>query len=118
MPTPDRVHWSRAAHDWIEWARRPGHDAFWFYRGGLATLLGPGRGATLDLGCGEGRVARLIRDLGYRVTAVGAVREMVTAAREADSVDAYAVPAAAALPFTDGSFDLVVAYNVLMDLDD
>ena len=118
MPTPDRVHWSRAAHDWIEWARRPGHDAFWFYRSGLAALIGPGRGEALDVGCGEGRVARLLRELGYRVTAVDAVREMLAAARGAGSADAYAVAAAAALPFPDASFDLIVAYNVLMDLDD
>jgi ubiquinone/menaquinone biosynthesis C-methylase UbiE len=31
---------------------------------------------------------------------------------------AYAVASAARLPFDDGSFDCVVAYNVLMDVEE
>ena len=87
-PLSDRRHWSRAARDWIEWARRPGHDAFWSYRKRLAELIGPGRGEALDVGCGEGRVSRLLRELGWRVTAADAVEEMVAAAREAGSAHA------------------------------
>ena len=39
-------------------------------------------------------------------------------AREADPDGEYAVGDAAALPFADGAFDLVVAFNSLMDVDD
>jgi SAM-dependent methyltransferase len=114
----DQAHWSRVARDWIEWARRPGHDVFWHYRAGLASLIGPGTDEAIDVGCGEGRVSRLLRQLGYRVTATDAVAEMVEAAREAGSADAYAVAPATALPFEDGRFGLVAAYNMLMDVDD
>jgi SAM-dependent methyltransferase len=114
----DRAHWARVAADWIAWARAPGHDAFWYYRAGLAALIGPGGGDALDVGCGEGRVSRLLGELGYRVTAADAVAEMVAVAGEADSAAEYAVAPVAALPFADARFPLVVAYNLLMDVDD
>ena len=118
MSDADRAHWARVAADWIAWARAPGHDAFWYYRAGLAALIGPGGGEALDVGCGEGRVSRLLGELGYRVTAADAVAEMVAAAREADSAADYAVAPVADLPFADRRFPLVVAYNVLMDVED
>jgi SAM-dependent methyltransferase len=114
----DRDHWSRAAGEWIAWARAPGHDAFWSYRSALRAFLGEGRGAAIDVGCGEGRVSRLLRECGYRVTAVDPVAALVDAARAESSADAYAVAPAAALPFADASFHLAVAYNVLMDVEE
>jgi SAM-dependent methyltransferase len=42
----------------------------------------------------------------------------VAAAGDADPTGTYLVGDAAALPFDDDSFDLVVAYNTLMDVDD
>ncbi len=52
------------------------------------------------------------------MTASDAVPAMLDAARHADSAHRYQLADAAALPFDDASFDLVMAYNVLMDLDD
>jgi SAM-dependent methyltransferase len=43
---------------------------------------------------------------------------MVSAAREAHPDGEYVVGDAASLPFAEASFDLVVAYNSLMDVDD
>ncbi|KAG1252325.1 hypothetical protein G6F65_017968 [Rhizopus arrhizus] len=43
---------------------------------------------------------------------------MVEAARAADSADRYDVAPTQSLPYVDGEFDLVIAYNVLMDVDD
>ncbi len=114
----DEAHWTRVAQQWIAWARSPDHDAFWAYREALVDFIGPGRGEALDIGCGEGRVSRELRKLGYHVTASDAVAPMVDAAREADSADAYVVASAAKLPFADASFDLAMAYNVLMDVED
>ena len=118
MGDPDRAHWSRVAAAWVEWARRPGHDEFWYYRAGLAAFIGRGDGEALDVGCGEGRVSRLLGELGYRVTATDAVADLVAAARDAGSAADYAVAPASDLPFADARFPLVVAYNVLMDVDD
>lgn len=116
----DRAYWERVAAAWTQWARTPGHDAFWHYRDALAAFTGAGTGTAraLEVGCGEGRVSRLLKELGHRVTATDAVAALVDAAREAGSADRYVVAPATGLPFDAGSFDLVVAYNVLMDVED
>jgi len=114
----DRKHWSRVASEWVAWARAPNHDAFWTYREALVTFIGRGDGEALDVGCGEGRVARELINCGYRVTAVDPVPELVEAAIQARSAHHYAIAGATDLPFEDSSFDLVVAYNVLMDVED
>ena len=114
----DTTHWSKVARQWIEWARAPGHDAFWAYRHSLTRFIGYGAGRALEIGCGEGRVSRELKTLGFQVTATDAVAELVEAARLADSGENYTVADAKNLPFSDGRFDLVVAYNVLMDVED
>ncbi len=114
----DEKHWTAVAAQWIAWARAPGHDAFWAYRKGLVDFIGEGSGRALEVGCGEGRVSRELKRLGYHVTASDAVAAMVEAAREGNSADDYRVAGLGALPFDDKSFDLVMAYNVLMDVED
>ena len=116
--TADQEHWSQVSSEWIAWARVPNHDAFWAYRESLAAFIGRGEGEALDVGCGEGRVSRELKACGYRVTATDPVRELVNAAREARSADDYAIASGADLPFEDTSFDLVMAYNVLMEVED
>lgn len=114
----DRHHWSKVAREWIAWARTPNHDAFWAYRESLRAFIGRGEADALDLGCGEGRVSRELKELGYRVTASDGVTEMAEAAAQADSAHHYCVADATALPFDENRFGLVVAYNVLMDVED
>ena len=117
-PAPVRT-WDREAENWVRWARTPGHDAYWQFRDTFfeAILPPPGR-RTLEVGCGEGRVARDLASRGHRVTGVDASRTLVEHARAADPAGRYLVADAAALPFAGASFDLVVAYNSLMDVDD
>lgn len=114
----DIAHWSEEAENWIAWARTPGHDAFWAYRQAFEEFVGAGSGEVLDVGCGEGRVSRLLGALGYDVTAVDPVAQLVDAAREAGSATAYAVASGDSLPFGDARFDKLVLYNVLMDVED
>jgi SAM-dependent methyltransferase len=114
----DIEHWSRIAAEWIAWARAPNHDAFWAYRASLLAFIGQGSGDALDVGCGEGRVSRVLKDCGYGVTAIDPVEQLISAAEQAGSADAYKIAAAADLPFENCSFDLAVAYNVLMDVED
>lgn len=116
--TADWEHWSRVAKEWIEWARAPNHDEFWAYREALISFVGRGEGEALDVGCGEGRVSRELKACGYRVTASDPVWELVNAAREAQSADDYTIASGTNLPFEDARFDLVMAYNVLMDVQD
>ena len=116
--TRDHDHWAVHAADWIAWARTPGHDAFWAYRGAFAAFVGPGPGRAIDVGCGEGRLSRLLGELGWTVTASEPVAALLEAAREAGSAGTYHRAAADALPVPDGAFDLVLSYNMLMDVAD
>ncbi|GGL37979.1 class I SAM-dependent methyltransferase [Planomonospora parontospora] len=110
--------WERQAYNWIRWARRPGFDSYWGYRSRFLELVPAPGAATLDLGCGEGRISRDLSESGHRVTGVDVSPILVEAARQAHPDGRYLVADAAGLPFDDGAFDLVVAYNVLMDVDD
>ncbi len=114
-----RAGWEEQATNWAAWARKPGHDSYWQYRDAFFSEILPAAGeATLDLGCGEGRVARDLRDRGHTVTGVDASPTLVRLAQDADPGGTYVVADAAELPFEDGSFDVAVAYNSLMDFDD
>jgi SAM-dependent methyltransferase len=75
----------------------------------------------LDLGCGTGIVARLLRDrlgAGTRLTGVDASAEMIAHARtlapEIDWREANAMK----LPFADASFELVVSQQMLQFVPD
>ena len=110
--------WEERATGWVAWARRRDHDSYWAFRDAFFELLPPPGRATLEVGCGEGRVCRDLRDRRHRVTGLDAAPTLVAAAQEADADGAYVVGAAERLPFADASFDLVAAYNSLMDVDD
>jgi SAM-dependent methyltransferase len=114
-----RGAWERNAADWVRWARKPGHDSYWrFHRRRFLDLVPPAGRLTLDVGCGEGRVTRDLKELGHRVVGLDASETMVAAARDADPSGDYLVADAAALPLPDGQADLVVAFMSLMDVDD
>jgi SAM-dependent methyltransferase len=114
-----RDAWEKHAADWVRWAREPGHDSYWsFHRDRFLELVSrPGR-LTIDLGCGEGRLARDLTALGHSVVAVDSSLSMVEAARAADPELEVVVADAASLPFADGAADLVVAFMSLHDIDD
>jgi SAM-dependent methyltransferase len=110
--------WEREAENWIRWARTPGHDGYWWYRDLFFRLVpAPGR-ATVELGCGEGRVSRDLAARGHRVTGVDASPTLLAAAREAHPEGEYLLADAAAVPLPDATFDLAVAHNSLMDIED
>ena len=110
--------WEEQADNWLAWARTPGHDAYWQYSPRLFELVPDPGDRTLDLGCGEGRVSRDLAARGHRVTAVDGSPTLLAAAREAQDDVEFLLADAADLPFSDETFDLAVAYNVLMDVQD
>lgn len=114
-----RQAWEENAAAWIAWARTPGHDSYWrFHRDLFLELVPPPAGRTLDVGCGEGRLARDLAALGHEVVGIDASPTMIAAAREAAPELELDVADAAALPFADASFGLVVAFMSLQDIDD
>ena len=111
--------WEAEAENWVRWARTPNHDAYWVYGPSFFDEIVPPPGRqTLEVGCGEGRVARDLKARGHRVVGVDSSPTLLRYAKNADSDGRYELADAAALPFADGSFDLVVAYNVLIDVSD
>jgi SAM-dependent methyltransferase len=115
----DRAAWEAEAGDWVRWARTPGHDAYWLYRDSFFDAVVPSpRRLTLEVGCGEGRVTRDLGARGHRVISLDGSTTLLRHARESDPSGHYIRGDAAALPFGDGTADLVVAYNSLMDFDD
>jgi SAM-dependent methyltransferase len=111
--------WRDHAAEFIAWARAPGHDSYLrFHRDVFFEILPPPGRRTLDLGCGEGRVARDLATRGHAVVGIDASPAMVAAARAADPALEVHLAAAARLPFGDGTFDLVVAFMSLQDIDD
>jgi SAM-dependent methyltransferase len=108
--------WEPDAENWVRWARTDGHDAYWYYRHGFFDSLLPPAGAlTVEVGCGEGRVARDLAARGHRVVGVDSSPTLL---RYAQGDNAYAVADGAGLPFRDAVFDLAVAYNSLQVVAD
>lgn len=111
--------WEKIAEEWRALVRSGGDDRFHAANSGaFFELLPPARGRVLDLGCGEGRVARELKDRGYDVTGIDVSPTLVELARGDDPDGDYRVADAAELPFEDGSFELVVAFMSLQDMDD
>lgn len=72
----------------------------------------------LDVGTGEGQVARLAARGGASVAGVDPAWAQLGAARERAGGPVYARAEAAALPFAGGAFDAVVACLVFEHIDD
>jgi SAM-dependent methyltransferase len=114
-----RDAWEAEAESWLAWARRPGHDSYWqFHRDAFLAALPKAPARVVDVGCGEGRLPRDLRRLGYSVIGVDGSATLVEHARAADPGGDYRVADAAALPLADASADLVTAFMSFQDVDD
>jgi SAM-dependent methyltransferase len=71
----------------------------------------------LDVGCGEGQVARRAAALGADVVGVDPTRNQIAVARERAGGPRYAESTAEHLPFRDRSFDAVVMCLVIEHID-
>jgi SAM-dependent methyltransferase len=113
-----REAWDRQGPTWTSWARTPGHDSFTQFHGErFFELLPPPTGLTVDLGAGEGRVARALRPRGYTIVEVEASTYLARA--NAELTEGSVINAdAARLPLRDGTADLAIAFMALQDVDD
>jgi SAM-dependent methyltransferase len=113
-----REAWDDVADQWTAWTRTPGHDSFdLFHRDRFFELIPPPRGLTVDIGAGEGRVARALRPLGYTVVEIEGSTRLATANKQVG--DGSVVNADAALvPLRGGIADLAVAFMSMQDIDD
>lgn len=112
--------WIESANAWIadqepdgDWSRRAVLDP------ALEPILSDLHGkAVLDLGCGEGRYSRTLKDKGAIVTGIDPVPQFIEHARSRDCESKYVQASAEALPFADGSFDIVLSYLSVIDIPD
>lgn len=112
--------WEENARDWIAWARPVGHDHFFweFNLPAFLPLLPPPAGRCLDLGCGEGRVGRELTARGFDVTGIDGSTTLAAAATTIAGGSPSSVADAARLPFADETFQLVVTFMSLHDVED
>ena len=97
-------------------------DTHWWFRGRrkiIATVLRPylrPPARIIDVGSGGGAVAQALMEFGSVTTCDIDVRCAASVARRPGMAFAYGT--AEAIPFADGRFDLVTAFDVLEHLDD
>ena len=72
----------------------------------------------LDVGCGEGRFCRMLRERGSTVVGIDPTPPLLEEARRRDPAGSYVRAMAEGMPFADGSFDVVVSYLTLIDIAD
>ncbi|MGV6873836.1 class I SAM-dependent methyltransferase [Pseudochelatococcus sp. B33] len=83
----------------------------------LDRIRGRGFGNALDVGCGEGRFCRMLRTEGIDATGIEPTETLRNTARSRDPAGRYIDAQAENLPFEDETFDLVVSYLTLIDID-
>jgi len=81
-------------------------------------IAGRGFRKALDVGCGEGRFCRIMREHGIAPIGIDPTEGMLARARERDPAGDYRRATAEVLPFGDETFDLVVSYMTLIDIPD
>jgi SAM-dependent methyltransferase len=115
-----RDAWRNESDNWIRFARTPEHDRYYFLLNlphFLELLPAPGR-VTVDVGCGEGRVGRVLEQRGHRVVGFDFSEPAVRALVEYEGRSLAAVADAGCLPLRSESVDLTTAFMSLQDLDD
>ncbi len=112
--------WEESAEAWIANIGDDGDPArrFVLDRALLSRIEGRGYGTLLDVGCGEGRLCRILQGLGLTTTGLDPTPSLLKQARVRDAAGAYIEALAEHIPCADHSFDLVVSCLSLIDIAD
>jgi SAM-dependent methyltransferase len=113
-----REAWDDQAVNWTTWARTPGHDSYEQFHGAKFFELVPAPGRlTLDLGAGEGRVARDLRGRGHVVVEVEGSSGLARASARMSGATVVNADVAR-LPLPTGVADLAIAFMSMQDVDE
>lgn len=112
--------WSESAAAWLADMGETGDfaRAFVLDRPMLARVTGRGFRTALDIGCGEGRFCRLLRQQGIAPIGVDPTQAFLDVARARDPEGDYRLGRGEALPVENSSVDLAVSYLSLIDMPD
>ena len=115
-----RDEWESHAERWAVWARTPAHDHhFWEVNlPAFLELVPPAGRLTVDLGCGEGRLGRLLQERGHQVVGFDGSPTLTFLAATHEDAHPVALADIAALPVQSGVADLAIAFMSLHDVDD
>lgn len=114
-----RDAWASNAESWLGWAQASTNDSYWrFHAQRFLELLPPPGRLTLDIGAGEGRLARDLGRRGHRVVAIDSSPVLARACAKNERSEPAIVADAARLPFRARVADLAVAFMSLQDIDD
>jgi SAM-dependent methyltransferase len=102
--------WGRASHDWAE-LQEPFALPLWDAMLDAA-LVGPGT-RLLDAGCGAGGMSALAASRGAQVNGLDAAEALLAIARARVPDGDFRLGDLEALPYADGTFDAVIAADVL-----
>jgi SAM-dependent methyltransferase len=112
--------WDDSASAWItaqgqrgDWSREHVLDAAMLRR-----IQGRGFTMALDVGCGEGRFCRILRQHGIEAFGIDPTLPLLEEARRRDPGGRYLSGRAERLDFENDHFDLVVSYLTLIDIPD
>lgn len=112
--------WDDSANAWItaqgqrgDWSREHVLDAAMLRR-----VQGRGFTMALDVGCGEGRFCRILRQQGIETIGIDPTIPLLEEARRRDPGGRYLSGSAERLDFENDRFDLVVSYLTLIDIPD
>lgn len=112
--------WDESADRWVknmgdrgDWARQHVLDPAMLQR-----VLAAPVSRALDVGCGEGRFCRILQQRHIETIGIDPTEKLITVARQRDKNGSYLVAGAEKLPFDGESFDLVISYLTLIDIED
>lgn len=112
--------WDESAEAWIKEMGASGDFGRVFVLDPVMKGLVADRGhaSALEIGCGEGRFCRMMRDWGIRPVGIDPTEALIRQARDRDPEGDYRLGRAEQLAFEPDSFDLVVSYLSLIDIPD
>lgn len=120
MMTPDDHHgWEASAAAWTRSVDEGDVSRNELLDARMLALCGNVAGlAVLDVGCGEGRFCRMLAARGAQCTGLEPTSGLIATAREREPAGTYVQASAEAMPLEDSTFDLVVSYLTLCDIED
>ncbi len=110
--------WEDSASAWVSHLGKHGDQSRRFMDPRVWQVLGDvANRQVLDIGCGEGRFSRQLAERGAETTGVEPSKSLHEKATELGGKATYINCRAEALPFSDNTFDVVLFYLVLIDIE-